>query len=439
MRTILARFKGGSSGAAMARNAIGVFAVNVVGTSLTVGLQVWLARLLGVDEFGVYAYVLSWLNALLVVSLMGADSAILRYVAALHGTGEFGRFWGFLEYIRGHVAMFSVATALALALVVWGLGERMGVQLATAFWCGCLLLPINVLVSFNGSLLQALKRVIQAQSLQYVVRIGAMFGLLAILYFLLQWRVDAIGALVVNGISGLATLIGLWWLKGRLLPLHGESVSDAKLNSEWRSASFIFFAISGSQVLLAQVDILIIGIFMDTTHVGLYAAASRIATFVTFGITSINSVLAPTISMMFARGERAELQAVVTFASRIVLVYTIPVVLLFLVGGRWLLGWFGQEFVAAYPILVILTLGQVVIALCGSVGFLLTMTGHQNDAFKVIISSGMLALILNLLLIPFFGLFGAAVGTMLATAVRSLTLSVLVRRRLNVRATAFGV
>jgi O-antigen/teichoic acid export membrane protein len=47
--------------------------------------------------------------------------------------------------------------------------------------------------------------------------------------------------------------------------------------------------------------------------------------------------------------------------------------------------------------------------------------------------------VLNVALIPWAGAMGAAVGTMTATAARSLALGVLVRRRLHLRPTAFGV
>lgn len=439
MRGLTTRFRGHSGSAVMARGAVVVFAVNIAGTVLTVAAQVYLARLLGVDEFGVYAYVLSWLGALQVVGLMGVDTASLRYVAVYRGTGELARFWGFLRYARVHMALCTLASTLLLAIVVWMLRSTLGAHKAAAFWLGCLILPINVAVAFNGSLLQALKRVARSQLQQYVIRTSMMLGLLATLHLLLRYRMDAPTALVVNGMSGFATLVGLYWLTNHVLPMRADANAEAETRREWRTVSFAMFAISGAQLLLAQVDILIIGIFMDTTQAGLYAVASRIAMFVIFGINVVNSVLAPTISELFARHERAELQKTVTMAARIVLIYTVPVVLLFILGGRWLLGWFGAGFAPAYPALVVLVTGQVVVAVCGSVGFLLTMTGHQNDALRVIVVCGVLAVLLNLALTPTFGLIGAAFATMMATAARSLILSVLVRRRLDIRATAFGI
>ncbi len=439
LRALAAKFRGDSGSATMARGAIGVFAISIAGTALNVVLQVWLARLLGVEEFGIYIYVLTWLNVLLLVGAMGFDSSALRFVAAYRGTGELGRFWGFLRFARGRVWLLSVAIGLAWGAAVWLLRGKLGAHKVLVFWLGSLLLPLSAFVALEGAVLQALKRVVQSKALQFLVRLGTMFGLLAILHFLARREIDAVTAMIMNGASAVLTLGGIGWLVRRELPPAAAPERDRELRSEWASVSRSMFAISGCQLLLAQVDVLLVGMFMDTTHAGLYAAASRIATFVTFGISSVNSILAPTIAELFARDQREELQVTATLAARIGLVYTVPVVAFLLIAGRWVLGWFGPEFVEAYPVLAVLAVGQLVNPLCGSVGFLLTMTGHQREALWVISGSALLTVLLNVALIPWFGLAGAAVGTMTATAARSLALTVLVHRRLQVRATAFGI
>jgi O-antigen/teichoic acid export membrane protein len=439
LRAAAANLRGDSGSAAMARGAVGVFVVNVAGTALNVALQVWLARLLGVAEFGIYVYVLAWLNVLLVMGVMGLDSAALRFLSAYRGTGELGRFWGFLHFARGRVWLLSAAVSLLLAGGAWLLRDRLGAHKALVFWLGCVLLPLNVLITFDGSVLQALKRVIQSKSLQFVVRLVTMFSMLAALHFLLGREIDAVAAMIVNGASALLVLAALRWLVKRELPPRVAPESVRTLRTEWNSASRSLFAITGCQLLLSQVDVLLVGMFLDTTQVGLYAAASRIAVFVTFGINSVNNVLAPTIAELFARNQRRELQATAVLAARIVMAYTIPVVAFLLIAGKWVLSWFGPQFVAAYPVLAVLAGGQMVPALSGSVGFLMTMTGHQREALAVIFGSAALTLVLNLALIPWAGPIGAAVGTMTATAARSIALSVLVRRRLQLRPTAVGL
>jgi len=44
----------------------------------------------------------------------------------------------------------------------------------------------------------------------------------------------------------------------------------------------------------------------------------------------------------------------------------------------FVLNFFGEEFVAAAPLLVVLSLGQLINVATGSVGFLLLMSGHEK-------------------------------------------------------------
>jgi O-antigen/teichoic acid export membrane protein len=59
---------------------------------------------------------------------------------------------------------------------------------------------------------------------------------------------------------------------------------------------------------------------------------------------------------------------------------------------------------------------SLVNAITGSVGYLLAMSGHEKDYCNVVLVSGSLAVILALVLTPWFGATGAAIATALAVA-----------------------
>ncbi len=74
------------------------------------------------------------------------------------------------------------------------------------------------------------------------------------------------------------------------------------------------------------------------------------------------------------------------------------------------MGFFGKEFISGFRALMIMSFGQFVNAFCGSVGYLLTMTGNQNTFKNIFLLSAILNLILCFLLIPVFGFDGAAMS-----------------------------
>nr|WP_277879386.1 polysaccharide biosynthesis C-terminal domain-containing protein [Coleofasciculus sp. FACHB-712] len=98
---------------------------------------------------------------------------------------------------------------------------------------------------------------------------------------------------------------------------------------------------------------------------------------------------------------------------------------------------FGSSFVEGLPALVILTVGQMVNALSGSVGFLMTMTGHQREAALIIGSSAILNVVLNAALIPYLGINGAALSTALTTALWNIIMLVYVNKQLKINSTIF--
>jgi O-antigen/teichoic acid export membrane protein len=408
--------------------------VYVAGTALGLFLQILLARTLGVQDFGLYIFATTWVSILAVASMAGMDTSALRFVPASLAKGDFNSVNGFVRYGRVRVILFSGGTAIAMLSLALLLADRFGGF--AVFLIANLLLPVNVLLTFHGAVLQGLNRAVQSQAIQLIFRASFMLGLVGLWH--ISRGVDAEIAMILNLLSALVTLAFIVALVRRNRPIsRSESLTPEQL-VEWRSASLLLFSVALCQVILSQVDILIVGLFMDTSNAGLYAVASRVATLVTFGITTVNAYLAPQIAYLYAKGEKVALQETVTIVARGVFLYTVSAALVLLLFGRWILSLFGAEFVPIYDVLQVLIFGQLLIGVCGPVGFLLIMTGHQKEALYAIATSAFLALALNLALVPGLGMYGAAIATALAIAFRSAALSVLVLRKLSLNATALA-
>ena len=111
---------------------------------------------------------------------------------------------------------------------------------------------------------------------------------------------------------------------------------------------------------------------------------------------------------------------------------------LFAVVGEWLLvTLFGSEFGGAYWPLLILGLGQLANAGFGATAMLLNMTGFERDVTRVVAIAAGLNVGLNLALIPFFGVIGAAVATSVSLLFWNVWLWQVVRWRLGVSSLAF--
>jgi len=193
--------------------------------------------------------------------------------------------------------------------------------------------------------------------------------------------------------------------------------------------------ISGLQVAMQRMDILLVGSMLGEKDAAIYAAASRISGVILFGLLAVNAWVAPMISELHERAEHAELQRLVRIAARAIFVVTLPLAAIVAIAPALPLGLFGEEFIGGSTSLVILAVGQCVNALVGPVGFLMTMTGNQRLALAVLFWSALFHLGSSVVLIPRFGIEGAAVAQSAGNIVLNVAMALVVWKRLRLRAT----
>ncbi|MEO1131876.1 MAG: polysaccharide biosynthesis C-terminal domain-containing protein, partial [Cyanobacteria bacterium J06639_1] len=172
---------------------------------------------------------------------------------------------------------------------------------------------------------------------------------------------------------------------------------------------------------------------LSAKEVGLYSAALKTSSWVPFILLAVNAVAAPLMASLFAQGDRQGLQQLVSTIARWMFYPAFATAIGLVIFAEPILRLFGAEFVAAKGALIALVLGQLVNVGAGSVGYLLTMTGHQTETARVVGVTALMNLMLNWIGIRYFGIVGAALATALAMATWNVWLYCLVVRKLNVR------
>ena len=153
---------------------------------------------------------------------------------------------------------------------------------------------------------------------------------------------------------------------------------------------------------------------------------------------SVNIALAPNIAHLHADGNRAELQRIMTHSARLILAGALPIAGFFILWGKPFLSLFGPEFTKAYNVLVILSIGQLVNAATGPGGLLLVMTNREREAAWTIGLSVILHAVMNIALIPRWGIEGAAIAGSTSIIVANLGMTWFAWRRLGIYATVLG-
>ncbi len=172
--------------------------------------------------------------------------------------------------------------------------------------------------------------------------------------------------------------------------------------------------ISGiASMLMTWTDIIMLGIFLPSSDVGIYSVALRISTLVSIVLIAVNTVAAPKFAGFWALGKADEL---IFFAKKVTQFISVISIILFSVViffGKEVLMFFGNEYVNGLSSLIVLSFGQLINAMAGSVGYILIMTQYQTFHRNVILLGALLNVTLNFVLIPYLGILGAAFSTTL--------------------------
>jgi O-antigen/teichoic acid export membrane protein len=413
------------------------FLIQGTGAALILMTEAIAARLLGITQFGIYAMVSAWIFVLALIVSLGLNHALLRFVPTYLAHEDWGGLRGIIR--RSNLWVIIAATLLGTGgslLLIALQGCCINPAILPAFFIAFVIVPVLALSNLRQAVLRGLGNIAQALAPEWIVRPLAFIALLAAGTALLPLPLQADTALCFNLAATIAAFaIGAYW-QHRSLPLHIRTCAPVYRDREWLSVAAPLLLIVGLNLISSRIDILMLGLLSEIEQVGIYSAASRVADVVVFGLISANAIAAPMIARLHSTGRHEELQRMVRLAATGIFLLTMPIALALLIFGHQILGLFGQGFSAGYPVLVILVCGQLVNALAGPVGYLMTMTGHQTKAMKIVGVSAIMNLALNGLLIPIFGMTGAAIATAVSTATWNIMMLRFVHAELSIQSSA---
>lgn len=414
----------------------GAFVVYGVGAALILLSQLLLTRLLGVEQYGVYYYVLSWLTLLVVIAKLGVDHAMLRFLPTYLVNCEWGSIAGMLRWGTRVVGRSSLLLALCCALVVYAFVQAEHGLLAT-FLLGCVVLPLWAYGFLRQAAMRALRQNVLALMPELIVAPLLIMAMVA--------GARAAGVLPSAPLAMTATVIafgaalalGGLWLRGALPP-EVRTSSPAQYADKWRASARALFVGGSMHLVMSNTDAAILGMLVGTDVVGVYGIAARTASLVAFPLTIANTAFVPMIAEMLASGRERELEKLLRQGMRLVGVASATIVVGFAFWGDRILALFGSGFEEGVLYLWVLAIGQLINAFCGPVAYVVAYSGREATVAKVLVGAAALNVALNLLLVSRWEATGAAIATTLCLAGWNLVLYVMACRRVGVSAGVFA-
>ncbi len=388
-----------------------VFLGMVLGSALRYLFLFLIAKKLGPQLFGLFFLGFAVFKTLGTITELGLPNGMIRYVAIFQGEKDNRR-------IKG-IIIISVFTALAagtaVGIIIYALSPLVSVHLfgkpalALVLKYFSLILPFSAVTTMIVFTLQGFK------SVKYKIYVRELFdpiGRIILVVLLLAWgynlKAPLLAHLGVSLVSVLVAFLFLWNRFPSILIKHIKPIFEFK--TLFHFSTPLLFATFMSQLLL-WTDSIMLGIFKTSNVVGIYGAAQRTALMCSLILFSFHSIFAPIIADLHNRNKYNDLEVLFKNVSKWAFSLNLPLCILFIFFAPSILKLFGPEFSSGAPALTVLILGWVVHSYLGITGHMITMSGRSklqliNNSVLVLLN-----VILNVYLIPRYGMVGAALAT----------------------------
>lgn len=410
----------------------------VSGSGIGLGLvsQVVLAKVLSLEGYGLYTYVITILGVVMLATRHGWDILMIRNVAAFREKQEWGLLRGILR--RGFQLSLGATAAAALVQALIGLGLQS--PFGWALVIGAPVLVIWTALSVAGGLLNGLGRVVLGHGLQTLLAPGAFLAAVLVASFAKGEPLEGSEALVLyGGAFALALLIAIVASRRRLSELGVKAQAPLYETRSWLKVALPLAVAVAADLLLRRTDVLCVGGLLGTTQAGIYRVAVLGSVVAITVVVAAEVALSPLCSRSYTSGQVDSLRRLVRLTSLLSFVTTaLGGVGLWLVGEP-LLRWLRPEFAAAFPPLLILLWGAALGQLFGPTRSLAMMASEQRAAAWSAGIGVAINVALNLALIPRYQLLGAAYATAITLFLTRGGLWLYLRRSVGVDTSVFSL
>lgn len=417
------------------RGSLGFFNLRVMGMAAQYVFILLVSRWYGAGVVGIYSISIASLRITMLLGRVGLDNALVKFIAQYAAEDR----WDQVKRVYGLAIRVAVPCGLAVSLILFFISPTLALDLfkkkelaVTLRVIAISVLPA-ILMHLNAASLRGLKRIKEYSFLLNVAQF--LFALLFVFLAkpLLEGGYAPVIAFAVGTGAAAVISFGLGarqWRSKKIKPAK-EGIKTGRL----MKVAFPMLLSGSYSLFLAWSGIMVLGFFRPSAEVGVYEVVIKISALITFTLTSINSIAASKFSESYASGDMEGFRKVAAHSKRLIFWTTFPVGAAILLFPTPIIGLFGKSIleVGGGPgALSILVVGYFFNAVSGPVGTILNMTGHQVTYQNILLGAAVLNVVLCVVLIPGFGIHGAAIAGAISMTAWNLTSVFYVKKKLNV-------
>lgn len=406
------------------------FAIRIASAGIVFVSQILLARWMGSYQFGSYVYVWTWLLMAGDIAHLGMPLSAQRFIPEYTETKSFDLLRGYLSGSRWLSFAAGVGFAVLGGIVVYALDDRFDSELFLPFYLACLALPAYILTFMADGTARSYNWINLALMPAYIVRPVLLVAGVAVLHFsgIEMSATTVLGVLAAA--AWLSVVLQMLQLDHRLRKIVPRGPKRYAFR-HWITTALPMILVWGLYTLLTSTDILVLKHYRPAGEVAHYFAAAKLLALISMIYFAVAASAAHRFTAYHVAGDRKGLATFAASTVRWIFWLSLGLNLVILAGGEPLLRLFGDEYVAAQPVMAILSIGLLARASVGPAERLLTMLGHQRICAWAYVAAFAFNFGACLLLVPEYGTIGAAVATAGGFVVESIALFIIAKRSLG--------
>lgn len=404
--------EGSSSGRQVLRAGLAAFGLRLVGRAVAYVFALLVARSAGAEVWGEFSLTLAYISAGAMISLTGFDTAAVKLTAEAVQRPGLG-----VSAILRRVLGLATVQAMGVVGLAWLFAPALASSLfesgslAGPLRLGALVILPTALVNVCVGALNGLKQVAWAVTVQFVFRLG-----IPTLLFVAVPGWGPVVAYAIGNVVLLGIAAGLVRRLGRAAPgWVGPTVGARALYD----LSVPLLLVSSMGFIRGWADTVLVGVFLDTASMGVYDIAFKLASIISLPLLAVNGIVAPLVAAAAADEDWAGVERAARLgASLSAVLAVVPAALCIGMPGS-ILSFFGPEFVSGTPTLRWLGLAYFLNASLGMGGYVMPMAGMHKTYQYIAAFTTALSILLNLVLLPRFGIVGAAYASIVSIVVNA--------------------
>jgi len=408
------------------------FSFRVIGIVFSYIFTLLITRGYGAKAMGIFALSLIVLQVSSVIGRLGMDTALLRFVSEYSSQCK----WCLIKEISKKAFRIVIIISFFVSLIAFFSSSYIAQYIFHKSYLSKYfkiisigIVPI-VLYFINSERLRGLKKIREYSFLRYMGLLFFASILLFISFFFVRKIYVPIVVYVISIFIMLAFSVFFWiknFAKYKNVANYKNKIKTISYKNIF-SVSIPMLLTSSLTLIIEWTDIFMLGILRSASEVGIYRVAFRVAEITSIALLSVNSIVAPKFAESWAKKDMKGFEKIARQSTKLIFWTSLPILLVFWLFPSIILGIFGNEFKKGVLVLIILTFAQFINAVVGSVGYILQMTGKEKVLQYVVFIAVLVNMGLNIILIPKYGINGAAFASMFSLAIVNIIPFFLVKK-----------